>query len=245
MHSQTVLRDLDDALERDDHEQARRILAALPPKKRELAVEYACCKVNGDDGRAAWWRAQLEAAWALDEALAPGTPKHKATKAVRRFERLTGRPLVSRVPHASATTRSVGGRVIRPREHRDSGRRRKAAATRASGSRSSQDPGDPDEPEPPPGGRLCACCCGNSIEHLRRDAQYLDGTHRKRVQRARDEADPDRVAERDLARLMAAGVNLAPARCKCDPRRHLVDAGICLHCGRARELSLKLAGARP
>jgi hypothetical protein len=154
----------------------------------------------------------------------------------RRLER-TGAVALS-VQTVGLTAKERAGR---PRA-RGAGRPAVRGSSRRSSARSG-DSGEDGEPEPPQAGRLCQCGCGRSIDHLRRDARYFEACCRVRAQRARDEADSDRVAERDLARLMAASVDLAPVPCRCDPRRHLVDAGVCLHCGRARELSLEPAGA--
>jgi hypothetical protein len=96
----------------------------------------------------------------------------------------------------AARPRAARMPIARCRERRDSGRRRKAAATRASGSRSGQDPGDPDKPEPPQAGRLCQCGCGRSLEHLRRDAQTFGESCRKRVQRAREREERAHLADR-------------------------------------------------
>jgi hypothetical protein len=78
--------------------------------------------------------------------------------------------------------------------------RPKGQATRAStqsGDRGSED----GEPEPP-GARTCEWC-GRGIEHLNKDARHCSPKHRVYAQRARDRANPDRVADRSAARQRA------------------------------------------
>ena len=108
------------------------------------------------------------------------------------------------------------------------------AARRAAGARSGSDPGeDGESSEPPPAGRLCLCGCGASLAHLRAHARYLNDTHRKRAQRDRDRANPERVVERELARRDP----LRPRWCGCCTEAGSYDLDgdpVCCHCGLRR-----------
>jgi hypothetical protein len=150
--------------------------------------------------------------------------------------------------------RKRGGRVVSKRRRIDLGgrcrytidrgagihvapRARGAGRPKAQSTRSSAKSGDSGsedgEPEPPQDGRRCACGCDLPLTGLRPQALYLNDAHRKRAQRQRDRLNPDRPAERRLLRLVEERPP-APIRCKCAPRRDLVDEGVCVQCGRPR-----------
>jgi hypothetical protein len=119
---------------------------------------------------------------------------------------------------------------------------RPAGRPKAQSTRSSARSGDSGEDgsEPPLALRECEWC-GESIEHLNADARYCGAKHRVSAARARDKADPDRVA----ARAVENGVHRRPQPCRCSPQGHLVIGGVCFHCGRARgDTSVWLRGAR-
>jgi hypothetical protein len=109
----------------------------------------------------------------------------------------------------------------RPQPGRRRGSRRGARAT----SSSSDDP----EPEPPGGARTCTWC-GESISHKNADARHCSDRCRVYANRARDKADPDRVA----ARAVENGVGRLAASCRCSPRRNPLEPGWCHQCGRPR-----------
>lgn len=113
---------------------------------------------------------------------------------------------------------------------RGAGRPKGRSAARRSSERSG-DSGSAEggESEPPQGGRPCICGCGRDVSHKRAGALYSDPEAcRKRYQRERDRANPDRVNERDA---------------KPDPRLRCGGCGEgaypfdhrwwCLKCGRA------------
>jgi hypothetical protein len=115
-----------------------------------------------------------------------------------------------------------------PREARSDRRRGSRRGERGKSS-SSDDP----EPEPP---RVCACGCGEDISHLAAQARYLDTTHRKRAQRARDRHEPERVVERRLPQLTVGDL---PTKCRCHGEATYRDpehAIVCVACGRPKSL---------
>jgi hypothetical protein len=135
---------------------------------------------------------------------------------------------------APADEMRIGARW-RPRA-RGAGRPR-AQATRPSGR--SGDSGDDGLAEPePPGARRCAWC-SRDISHLNADARVCSPKHRVYVNRARDRANPDRVAERSAARQRANG-GVWTHLCNCEPKyngtpkHNLVDKGLCKKCGHPR-----------
>jgi hypothetical protein len=110
-------------------------------------------------------------------------------------------------------------------------------AVRGASKRSSSKSGDSGddglaEPEPSPAARLCEWCDGD-ISHKNTDARHCSPKHRVYANRARDRANPDRVAERSAARQRANG-GVWTLLCDCDPTPELNDAGQCTHCGHPR-----------
>lgn len=107
------------------------------------------------------------------------------------------------------------------------------AVRRSSSQRSSArsgDSGDDGEPsEPPPAARFCRFC-GGDFGRKNSDARFCSAKCRVYASRARDKADPDRVARRAVENGVAGRATL----CKCDPPGHLVVEGRCLPCGHDR-----------
>jgi hypothetical protein len=150
--------------------------------------------------------------------------------------------------------------VVAPRRVRSrSGRApRRATNAHSRGSRRGQraTSSSSDDPDPPSAARICQCGeCGRDISHLRTGAKYFEAACRKRTQRKRDKATPDRIWQRKAKRLAAAealgpGERTAenlPKGCRCFSRG--VDPGfnkgsetdpegdlICVACGRPLEL---------
>jgi hypothetical protein len=108
-----------------------------------------------------------------------------------------------------------------PREARNDRRR---GSRRGERSRSSSR----DDPDPEPS-RVCGCGCGEGISHLRPQALYLNETHRKRAQRARDRHDPERVLERT-----AAPGKQRRCRCRGQAAYPYDHRWICCACGRPK-----------
>jgi hypothetical protein len=87
----------------------------------------------------------------------------------------------------------------------ESSGRPRASATRSSarsGDSGDDGAGGSSDPERP-GPRICACGCGRDVDHLRVDAKYFETACRVAAQRARDRANPERVAERSALRQRA------------------------------------------
>lgn len=114
----------------------------------------------------------------------------------------------------------------RPRERRETGRRRTAGAQPSSAK--SGDSGS-DDPEHHPAARTCEWC-GGDISHKNADARHCDDKCRVYANRARDRANPDRVADRHALN----GVSGTAKPCGCEPKGNLVDRGVCMVCGRDR-----------
>jgi hypothetical protein len=121
------------------------------------------------------------------------------------------------VPSGARDRQSHGPRPV----HRRGSRRGERAK-----SSSSDDP----DPEPP---RVCRCGCGESISHLAAQARYLNETHRKRAQRARDKANPDRVVEREREAGVVAGLP-KPCRCAAQAAYPHDHRWVCCACGRPK-----------
>jgi hypothetical protein len=146
--------------------------------------------------------------------------EHKAT-ALAFQAQVTGERL-SRTRTRMSCVASVPRRTPQARSPRP-------AARRAAGIRSGSDPGDDGEPSEPPAARLCEWC-GGDISHKNADARHCSDQCRVYANRARDKAEPDRMA----VRAVENGVSGRAAVCKCDPPGHLVIEGRCLPCGHDR-----------
>jgi hypothetical protein len=132
----------------------------------------------------------------------------------------------SATPPHRPPSRPSAGRAPRPATNA-----RPRGSKRSSTRRSSERSGDSGEDgsEPPPAPRECEWC-GEPIDHLNADARYCGTKHRVYAARARDRANPDRVA----VRAVENGAGGTPRPCRCSPKGQLVDSGVCFACGRAR-----------
>jgi hypothetical protein len=147
----------------------------------------------------------LQGADQLDSVRKITEPAMIATSWLRRFPDV-----------APAGARSRESHGAKPVRHRGSRR-----GTRAASSSS-------DDPEPEPGGRACEWC-GRDISHKNSDARHCDTKCRVYAGRARDKAEPDRVA----ARAVENGAPGRPRRCDCWPNPLVLEPGHCSKCGHA------------
>ena len=133
-----------------------------------------------------------------------------------------------------------------PREARnDRPRGSRRSSTRRSSERSGDSGSEDGEPEPPQAGRLCACNCGESIDHRAAQAKYLNEQHaaaaRQRRKRWLGRDWSEGVSPRDpyfqfdeptfeqLRQRIEQG-------CRCNGH-HIPDAddGHCIKCGHRRD----------
>lgn len=117
----------------------------------------------------------------------------------------------------------------RTRESRPAPSRKRSLTRSSSRSADSGDDGEPGESEPPSERAPCEWC-GADLSHKNADARHCNDVHRVYADRAKDKANPDRVA----ARSVENGTNGRAAVCRCDPPGHLVDDGRCIPCGHDR-----------
>jgi hypothetical protein len=175
---------------------------------------------HGAEGTARWLAHMDKVREHNERALAQLKPHELAKLETWLLTRTSDTP-----PHRPPSRPSTG-RAPRPATNA-----RQRGSKRSSARRSSERSGDSGEdgPEPPPAPRECEWC-GERIDHLNADARYCGTKHRVYAARARDRANPDRVA----ARAIENGTAGRPRPCRCSPQGHLVDDGLCFHCGRAR-----------
>ena len=123
----------------------------------------------------------------------------------RQIRREVYRPHVSRAIRTNDEAADQGGRRAVPRE-RGAGRP-KAHATRSSAKSGDSGSDEGSSSQPPQGGRLCQLDgCDRVLPPERRKycCDSCAGLARKRRQRERDEANPDRILERKAKRLATA-----------------------------------------
>jgi hypothetical protein len=182
---------------------------------------------------------------------APGLLQSPAAQAAQDFRELLaqGWPFLREVKSSEKLKPCDIPARPRPRPRpRGAGRPAVRGASRRSSARSgdSGEDGESSEgsSEPPPGGRLCLCGCGVDLDRIGKnsDARYFKDACRKRAQRVRDEAKPERVVERAVKRhlkLRIAGALDGVKTCGCKPKgvfRYCDPEGdvVCFACGRPR-----------
>lgn len=134
------------------------------------------------------------------------------------------------------------GRPVRPR----GARRPRAQATRSS-ARSGDSGSEDGEQEPPQDGPPCECGCGSPLTGKRAGARHLNGTHRKRAQRARDRANPNAASERIADHAIEHALPAPAGPCECggeaaEARDHEWWCVICGHVVAGSRSSVNGAG---